>query len=55
MKNGITPTVKRSNRAVIRVNDTTYIGVPKTGYRVCGVGKQISQTPQMRAFRSICG
>lgn len=55
MKRGFTPTVHHSNREIVRVSDTMYIGVPKTGHRVNGAGKQISQTPQMRAFRSVCG
>ena len=55
MKRGFTPTVHHSNREIVRVSDTMYIGVPKTGHRVNGAGKFVSQTPQMRAFRSVCG
>lgn len=55
MKRGFMPTVHHSNREIVRVSDTMYIGVPKTGRRINGVGRQISQTPQMKAFRSVCG
>lgn len=55
MKNGFTPTVRHSNREVVRVSDTMYIGIPKTGRRVNGVGREIAQTPRVRAFSRLCG
>lgn len=55
MKRGFTPTMHHSNREIVRVSDTMYIGVPKPGRHINGVGRQISQTPQMKVFRSVCG
>ena len=33
MKRGFTPTVHNHNREIVRISDTMYIGVPKTGRR----------------------
>ena len=55
MKYGFTPTVHHSNREIVRVNDTTYIGFPKTGRRVVGVGREIAKTPRVKAFSRLCG
>lgn len=43
-------TIGSPKKEIIQVGPTMFVGVPMTGRRVSGVGREIFKTPKMQAF-----
>lgn len=43
-------TLGSPKKEIVQIGPTMFVGVPMTGRRVSGVGREILKTPRMQAF-----